>query len=210
MIPKTTRTRIPEAPTPIPAPIETDEQRLERLERELAEIRVRVRARGTSDLTAAATAAVAATPVPAAPAPARGDTLAARIETALRARPMTLSSVPGLGLSSDLSVAVGARAVRINPVLQALRDDRKIYNIGSENHPIWTWILGDDDETGALIDYLEHLITIRPFTLRELIEVTGARRNRISGALVKLQVRGLKIENHGSTKVWRWYARPRR
>ncbi len=48
--------------------------------------------------------------------------------------------------------------------------------------------IGDETDTSTLINTIERAITGRARTLRELIEITGARRNRISGALVKLQV----------------------
>lgn len=179
-MPKTAHT---EATNEIDQQIQALAQQLDllRTARQREQLRI---AKGSSDVTIAARAAVRTQPLP------------ERIEIALRNGVLSFD-----GLLDVLECRPG----NLTTALKDLRDRKAIYNIGTEDRPCWTWILGDEGSTQELIAKLEDLLSIRPFLTQELVDATGARRNRISGALVKLQMRGLPLENHGDRKIARWY-----
>jgi len=63
--------------------------------------------------------------------------------------------------------------------------------------------VGDDGSTPDLIATVARVITRQPCTLVALGEITGARRNRLSGAIVKLQEQGRVVNlGNGSRAVW--------
>ncbi len=71
--------------------------------------------------------------------------------------------------------------------------------------------VGDETTTEILVEAVRQAITGRARTLQELIEVTGARRNRISGVLVRLQVANPGIvKNLGTNARAIWYIEPAR
>ena len=71
--------------------------------------------------------------------------------------------------------------------------------------------IGDNTDTPTLIATVERAITGYARTLRELVELTGARRNRISGALVKIQVaHPTSVQNVGNDARALWYIAPKR
>jgi predicted Rossmann fold nucleotide-binding protein DprA/Smf involved in DNA uptake len=148
-------------------------------------------ARGTADVTRAAVVARLEGALETAP-----RTLAEKIEAALRDRPRTMM---------ELALDTGATPKRVSNALRDLRG--KAANVGSDTHPVWTWIIGDETTAAELSAQVLALVSLRPFTLQELVSATGARRNRISGALVRLVEAG-RVENHGSATVARWYAPP--
>jgi biotin operon repressor len=66
------------------------------------------------------------------------------------------------------------------------------------------WWIGDETTTDELIAKVHACVEDRPRTLAELEELIGAKRSRISGAIVRLQVNGFPIKNLGSKyrAVW--------
>ena len=64
--------------------------------------------------------------------------------------------------------------------------------------------VGDDGGTDALGAAVLSLIRRRPCPLREIVDATGARRSRISGAITRLR-RTHAIENRGNGRIARWY-----
>lgn len=73
--------------------------------------------------------------------------------------------------------------------------------------PARPFFVGGEADTNDLFDAVERCITDRPRTLRELVELTGCEnRNRISGVLVKLQVRKPRsVVNLGDKKRALWW-----
>lgn len=154
----------------------------ERIEKIRAELNL---ARGTDDVTDAARAAVAATPP-----------LAERVERALRS---------GIWSLADLCHEVKAPPGPVGKALKRAREARQVFNVGSEDRPRWTWIPGDAVETQELYAHIERLITDRPFWFAELLDATGARRGRVSGAIVSFQHAGRKVMNLGTEARARWF-----
>jgi len=79
-----------------------------------------------------------------------------------------------------------------------------VVNLGTDTEPRWHWRIGDETPTDELGLEIERILRERPSTLQELITFSGARRNRISGVLVRLQVAGVPIVNLGDGRraVW--------
>lgn len=67
------------------------------------------------------------------------------------------------------------------------------------------WWIGDQTSTETLINKVQEVISNRPRTLQELHEMTGASRSRISGAIVRLQVNGLQVQNLGTKYRALWW-----
>lgn len=160
----------------------------------LDDLRARL-ARGThNDLSRSAEAAKAV--IASAPALDRPVTLSIgeRLELALRDRPRTL-----VELSQILSLTPGATIVAV----RKLGD--KVYNLGTEHSPRWFWRVGDAGPTSELIHAVSKLLSDRPFGMRELLEATGARIGRVSGAIVSLQRQKRDVRNLGTPTVARWF-----
>lgn len=153
---------------------------------QIDELRARL-ARGTDDVTEQARAAAATPP------------LADRIESALRA---------GLWSLDDLCREVRAPAGPVAKILKRAKEARQVYNVGAEDRPVWTWVIGDVADTQVLYAHVARLIEYRPFELAELQLATGARRGRVSGAIVSFQHGGRKVLNLGTQKHARWMLLP--
>ncbi len=169
------------------------ERRAEHLNDELDKATRRL-ARGTGDLTDAAEAAtewgVSVPTLPGSKAAARShEHLVEALEKALRAAPMSTSEA-----AEFLGVPVAHAAI----ALRTLRRAQRVVNVGTSEAPVWCWVLGDECTTPELVARVEQLLRRRPMTLHEIEVATGARRNRVSGALVLLRRHGLKVENLGN------------
>lgn len=69
--------------------------------------------------------------------------------------------------------------------------------------------VGDDTPTPVLNAAVEALLRERPLERRELVQLTGARTNRVAGAIVHLQRHGVPIVRDRAGKRSRWYILPR-
>lgn len=165
--------------------LETAENHLEALE-----ATVRKLARGTRDLAPRSGPAVLAKP-----------TVADRVETVLRSAVLS---------PAELALAVGAPQAAVDAAVRS--HGRKITNVGIVGAPRLSWVAGDDGPTPELIELIARLIAVRPLAFSELIQHTGARGNRISGAIVKLQQHpkiGHKVVNRGTAARALWFLKPR-
>lgn len=66
--------------------------------------------------------------------------------------------------------------------------------------------IGDDTSTGMLATTVAALLAIKPTALMDLVAMTGARRNRISGVLAKMVAHG-EIRNVGNGRRALWVKR---
>lgn len=131
----------------------------------------------------------------------------AQVELACRARPQTIDRL--------------VRKLEITPsqaesALRVLRlSDVEVLNIGTSDRSVW-WIRpGDDAPAGKLLDAVMALIAWRPLTMPELMDLTGARRNRLSGVIVRIKERMVdvripegerpNIQNLGTPGRARWF-----
>lgn len=167
----------------------------ERLETERA-LRL---ARGTGDVHEKAAQAVAlARGTDKIKAIAKPKTLQGQIEEALRSKdaPMSMASLAKL-----IDTSIG----RVSACMRELKKAGKVYNMGTEDHPCWIWIVGDETATRDLNDHVARLITFTPMTFAQLLAATGARRGRVSGALVEVQKTRKDWQNLGDDRTYRWF-----
>lgn len=87
----------------------------------------------------------------------------------------------------QIAKATGMTTNRIHDAIRELRAERKIANVGTEDFPRWTYRIGDTANSQELNAEVRRLISDRPMTTQELVDVTGCRLSRVSGALVGLQ-----------------------
>jgi hypothetical protein len=160
--------------------------------REQLEQAVKRLARGTSDIAAQAAKAVEA---------AKPQTLEQRIMNALLSvdAPMTFPV---------LCKATGSTPGRVSSSMSELRKARRVYNMGTEDHPRWIGVIGDSTSTPELNAWVKRLVSLAPMTFAQLIAATGARRGRVSGAIVQLQrdpqTRKL-LQNLGDNRTYVWF-----
>lgn len=152
-------------------------------------------ARGTGDVTEAAHAA--ATKI-------AEEKMPERIHAAIEK--------DGPATVAELAQRLGEPAARVQRTVKKLRAAGQLRNVGSPLEPVWWWAVGDGGDTGELRDSVARLLSHRPMTLLEIVNATGARRNRISGVLVKLQVSGVPVRNlgDGQRAVWSVGRKPHR
>lgn len=65
--------------------------------------------------------------------------------------------------------------------------------------------VGDDAPPEVLFRQVERLLRERPHTEEELVEATGARRNRVRGALVHFNRFGPEVRNIGKNRRAQWW-----
>jgi hypothetical protein len=121
-----------------------------------------------------------------------------RIAAELTARPQDAAS---------LATTVGAPVGRVKPIVDRLRAVGKVHNIGSEVEPCWQYAPGDSYPANELRELIRRLVVRRPFSHRELVLVTGARDNRVSGEIANLrEEKHSRMSNlgNGSRALWFW------
>lgn len=157
-------------------------------------------ARGTGDLAAQASAAVAVEE--AKPTPVR------QVQTRRRHEPKSevLRALRGNTFNiAQIAKATGITTGKIADAVKALKADRKVANVGSEDFPLWTARVGDSTSAAELNAEVKRLIQDRPMTTQELIETTGARLARVSGALIALQRTENQLLNLGTPRRAKWF-----
>ena len=194
-----------------PATVESLKDQLSRALEQLALLEAEAEfdgARGTGDVGAQARAAVARaeealeeatrlvkhaqrTAVPPAP-----PSLADRIETLLRARPH---------FGDELAEALKVPRAEVDEELTRLAGAGRLYNLANERNPRWTWVIGDDTSMSDLVAHIQPLLIDGPMLLADLVAATGARRNRVSGALLELKKAGKPLLNLGNGHIGRWF-----
>lgn len=108
-------------------------------------------------------------------------------------------NVAQVAKATGLSVGKAAEAVK------AMRTEKKVANMGSEDFPLWTMRIGDNTSAPELNVEVKRLITERPMTMQELLDITGARLSRISGALIALQRTENQLLNLGTQRRAKWF-----
>lgn len=135
-------------------------------------------ARGTADVTKQAAAAVASV---VAPEPARDpepDTPEVRIERALHRECLS---------AKQIAKATGLGPLEVEASLKKLRQGRRVSNIGTPEHPVWAWRVGEDASMPELMASVRRMIAFRPMTTREISDLTGVRLSRAEGAMVEIR-----------------------
>lgn len=162
-------------------------------------------ARGTGDVTEQARAATngQSKPLPVPTAKPEPRTTAEHIEHTLRTH--------GILSESALARTLGLSGRKLADEMSKLARAHKVYNIGSANHPRWCWVVGDKSTPAELNAQVYRLTSASPLTFQQLEAATGARRGRVSGAIVAMQRNpkiAKRIENLGNGRVFVWFVRP--
>ena len=76
---------------------------------------------------------------------------------------------------------------KVKTLMQDLRAQGKVFNMGFDDDQRWVWRVGDDAPGPVLRAAIRQLITERPMTLRDLCNATGARRQKVSGHMIEIQ-----------------------
>ena len=106
----------------------------------------------------------------------------------------------------ELAAELGQPLTAVQAMIRELKD--RVYNVGTHRYPRLTWVVGDNASIEELCTAVELLVRERPVTREELRAATGARDNRIGGALRRIQRNGVRVENLGTEIRARWFAMP--
>ncbi|MGN6108751.1 MAG: hypothetical protein ACTHU0_26840 [Kofleriaceae bacterium] len=106
--------------------------------------------------------------------------------------------------TTQMARVLSIRSWMLEDELKALRDEQKIYNVGWEDVPIWTWKVGNDTDTKTLHKVVRRLIAERPMHVRDLVRATGASERRVSGVLIELQ-RSTNVIDVGHNRSRRYF-----
>lgn len=149
-------------------------------------------ARGTGDITEQANAAVKLVSKP--------------VKRERQPKEAVLHVIEGASRNvAHIARETGLNTTKVSEIVKALKQERKIANVGSEDFPQWTARIGDVSSASDLNAEIKRLVSERPMTTQELIETTGARLSRVSGALVALQRGPNQVLNLGSSRRARWF-----
>lgn len=101
---------------------------------------------------------------------------------------------------------LAAQAKRLETMLAKVKGTREL-PARRPIDPTKPFFVGEECSTPDLIDAVQRCIADRPHTLREIVDLVGCtNRNRVSGALVKIQVANPKsVKNLGSRKTALWW-----
>jgi predicted Rossmann fold nucleotide-binding protein DprA/Smf involved in DNA uptake len=89
--------------------------------------------------------------------------------------------------TQQLAKTVGETVEHTSDVIKTLRAEGKIYNIGYEDSPMWTWKLNNEVDSDTLHRVVKRLISERPMWSRDIVRATGVREARVQTALIELQ-----------------------
>lgn len=143
-----------------------------------------------------------------APAPAKVPRSVQRL--ASQAAPQTLPDRVYTACStprttSELTTLLGATAPA---AIAELHEQGRLVQVGTEQHPRWLLRPGETAPVAELAQAIFELTQIAPRTLMELIDLTGAPRNRVHGARVQLEREGVEWMNLGTKRIARWWLSP--
>lgn len=127
----------------------------------------------------------------------RPPTIETKIEALLRSKPRTLEV-----LARELNEPIG----RVSTALRPLK--KQLFNVGTVEHPEWFWVIGDETPPKDLYNAVEALMRARPFAHAELIAATGARANRVSGAVNEMRRTRPVVPVPGVEGKIRWFILP--
>ena len=133
-------------------------------------------------------------------------------------RPRKYPSLPDADLRTNIKLALTRESLslqqiakmmhesvgRVQGFMKSLRAEGLIWNVGSAEHPQWTWKCGDVD-TPALTETIRRLLTERPMSTKELTEATGARFTRVEGCVITLRRGAENVVNLGGPRSAKWF-----
>lgn len=122
--------------------------------------------------------------------------LRTRVEEMLSSRPRSQDE-----LAAELSEPVG----RIGEVVKEIRP--RLKNVGSEDRPAWWLVPGNSAPTAQLNAAVLALMAFRPISYKELVDYTGAKPDRVAGA-IGIAVKTKPVLELGTPVSRRWFLVP--
>lgn len=116
--------------------------------------------------------------------------------------------------TEDLASYLETDQKKVAKEVASLVEESKVFNVAPVGirEELWIGVVGDATPTPELNAHVFRLLMLRPFAFSELMQVTGARRGRVSGAIVELQKghgpKGYELRNVGSATAFRWHLVP--
>lgn len=89
--------------------------------------------------------------------------------------------------TTRLAREISETVIATKTAIERLEKARQIYNVGTADHPAWTWRIGDEGSTVELFKQIVRLLSERPMSHRMLAEATGARFKRVAGIVIDLR-----------------------
>lgn len=165
-------------------------ERAKELQTQIDSLKEKVRlAKGTADVTREAGEAVAPQKL----------NLMARLEVALREKPMALE---------ELSGAMGESTGKVQSTLKGARTTGKLHNVGAADRPVWFWRIGKEATSTEVQKGILALIRHQPMTFVELKAATRAEDNQIQKALIAIRQSGVMVANMGTQNRARYFVLP--
>ncbi len=85
----------------------------------------------------------------------------------------------------ELTEALGGG---VREIRQLLRDaEKSVHNVGTGEHPIWTWKIGDRTSAEVLRGTVRRLLSERPMSQQQVVQATGASQRRVANAIKQLR-----------------------
>jgi|SRR6185312_5207663 len=124
--------------------------------------------------------------------------LRGRIEELLSQRPRSQDEV-----ATELSEPAG----RVSEVFKELKP--RLKNLGTEDRPAWWLVPGNSVSTAELNEAVLALMSYRPVSFKELTDYTGAKSDRVAGAVgIAVKTRSVVNMNEGTPLPARWILVP--
>lgn len=122
----------------------------------------------------------------------KNETRKQRVDLVEQARQLRLQAEE---LEKKLASAKGSRDVVKRPVITHVvpRNGQNGYYVG------------DEGPTDELVEVIYRMLCERPCTFRDILAETGARDNRIKGAITRLQREGARVVNLGNEYKALWF-----
>lgn len=105
----------------------------------------------------------------------------------------------------EIAAELGESVGRVNEIVKEIRP--RLKNVGSEDRPAWWLVPGASVSTADLNAAVLALMSYRPVSFKELVDYTGARSDRVAGA-VGIAVKTRSVVNAGSQVTARWFLVP--
>lgn len=156
-------------------------------------------ARGTMDVTSRVPPVLAGDP-----ATVRREVPETRLEElrskAIRALQRTPLSASAIARATD------ATASEISRLMTDMSDEQLVLDIGTGTSPVWAMRLDSASTDEEVLDFIRRLVELRPATMQELADASGARIARVRWALKTLHESGARlVKMCDSDSTTRWF-----
>ena len=89
--------------------------------------------------------------------------------------------------TAELAKTIREPVGKVADALRTMHEEQLLANIGSDSHPRWCFRIGDHCSALELRGMVKRLLRERRMSTQELSRATGARRSRVSRAIVVIR-----------------------